>query len=180
VDNNGRFVATYTKNEKGKTGGLWDRNSLFLDEYAGTDTLGSGKSQESRVSPSLLDPNAYRAKQSGYDTLKGSYGMVAKLDYTSSGNNADSSYAMAELAEPHRTASFVTALNWLVQYGGRFYWKGEEGKVNAPAPAYRHNNKMLVAYYDGHVGELSIADVKDIDKKGGKNHPFWNGTSSGN
>lgn len=177
TENNGRFVATFTKNERGKTGGLWDRNSGFLDEYIGAETFSDSKKQEKRVPTSSLDPVAYRAAMAGHDTLKASYGMFSKEGYTANSKDIDSSYLMSELTQPHRTAAFTTALNWLVQYGGRFHWKGVEGKVNAPAMAYRHNNKALVAYYDGHVGEVTKATLKDIDKRGGKSHPFWSGTA---
>ena len=177
TDNNGRFVSTFTKDEKGKTGGLWDRNSRFLDEYVGTGPLSEGQNQEDRVPESALDPVAYRAGMAGYDTLKASYGMFSREGYTASSTDIDSSYLMSELNQPHRTAAFSTALNWLVQYGGRFHWSGVEGKVNAPAMAYRHNEKALVVYYDGHVGEVTMGDLRTIDKQGGKNHPFWSGTA---
>lgn len=176
-DNNGRFVACFTRNEEGKTGGLWDRNSDFLDLYVGVNQPTDGNRQESRVSPKHLDPIAYKAKASGYDTLKASYGMISKDDYTSSGPGANSSYRMTELTSPSQTAAFVTAVNWLVQYSGRSNWKGVEGKVNAPMMAYRHGNKAQVAYYDGHVGEITKEDMARFDKRGGKKNSFWTGTN---
>ncbi|QTN32911.1 prepilin-type N-terminal cleavage/methylation domain-containing protein [Akkermansiaceae bacterium] len=176
-DNNGRYVSTFTQDSDGKTGGLWDRNSDFLDLYVGVSRPTSGKSQESRVSPNYLDSIAYKARASGYDTLKASYGMVSKENYSSGNSDVDSGYRMAELTSPAQTAAFVTAVNWLVQYGGRFSWKGEEGKVNAPAIAYRHNGKALVAYYDGHVGEVSRKDIEGFDKRGGNDNSFWRGNN---
>ena len=176
-DNTGRFVACFTKNSEGKTGGLWDRNSDFLDLYIGVNQPTVGNSQESRVSSKHLDPIAYKAKASGFDTLKASYGMISKEDYTSSGPDTNSAYKVAQLTSPSQTAAFVTAVNWLVQYSGRSSWKGEEGKVNAPMMAYRHRNKALVAYYDGHVGEITKEDMANMDKRGGKKNSFWKGTN---
>jgi prepilin-type N-terminal cleavage/methylation domain-containing protein/prepilin-type processing-associated H-X9-DG protein len=176
-DNNGRFVACFTKNSEGKTGGLWDRNSDFLDLYVGVNQPTDGNKQESRVSPKHLDPIAYKARASGFDTIKASFGMISKEDYTSSGPDTNSSYRMTELTSPSQTASFVTAVNWLVQYSGRSSWKGVEGKVNAPMMAYRHRNKALVAYYDGHVGEITMDDMARLDKRGGKKNCFWKGTN---
>ncbi|MFC7337572.1 type II secretion system protein [Haloferula chungangensis] len=176
-DNNGRFVACYTKNEKGNAGGIWDRNSDFLDLYIGVNQPTEGNSQESRVSPKHLDAIAYKARAAEFDTLKASYGMVSKEDYTSSEPGTESSYRLTELTSPSQTASFVTAVNWLVQYSGRSSWKGVEGKVNAPMMAYRHRGKALVAYYDGHVGEITMDDMTSLDARGGKKNSFWMGTN---
>lgn len=177
TDNNGRFVACYTKNEEGKTGGLWDRNPDFLDVYIGPNQPTRGNNQESRVEPKHLDAIAYKARGNGYDTLKASYGMISKEPYTSSGPGTDSSYRSTELTSPAQTAAFVTAVNWLVQYSGRTGWDGTEGKVNAPRIAYRHRGKALVVYYDGHVGEVSEEDLAKLDQRGGKNNAFWKGTN---
>lgn len=174
-DHNGRYASTYTKNSSGSTGNLWDRSPDFLDNYVGPSQPTSGNSQESRILPEALDPIAYKAKKSGYDTLKASYGMVAKINYTGSSKDVDSSYRNTELTAPHLTAAFVTSVNWLVQYGGRNSWKGVEGKVNAPMIAYRHRGKALVAYYDGHVGAITMRDMEGLDRRGGKNNSFWKG-----
>lgn len=174
-DNNGRFVATYTKDSKGKVGGVWDRNSEFLDLYVGVNQPTKGNNQESRVSPKHLDAVAYKARGSGYDTIKASYGMISKENYTQSGPGTDSSYRMTELTDASKTAAFVTAVNWLVQYSGRSSWKGEEGKVNAPMMAYRHRDKALVVYYDGHVDEITKQDMAALDRRGGQNNMFWKG-----
>ena len=177
TDNNGHYVSTFTQNENGKTGGLWDRNSDFLDLYVGVNKPTRGNSQESRVSPEHLDPIAYKARGKGYDTLKASYGMVSKDNYKSGNKDVDSSYQLTELSSPAKTAAFVTAVNWLVQYGGRNSWKGVEGKVNAPMIAYRYNNKAQVAYYDGHVGSITMDDMAELDERGGKENSFWKGNN---
>ena len=176
ADHAGTFVSTFTQDSEGKTGGLWDRNPEFLDLYLGeSERSSSGTSQESRVSPKHLDPIAYKAGASGYDTLKASYGMVSKENYKSGNKDVDSVYRIGELTSAPQTAAFVTAVNWLVQYGGRDSWDGVEGKVNAPRIAYRYDNKALVVYYDGHVGQISKADMAELDRRGGKNNCFWTG-----
>jgi prepilin-type processing-associated H-X9-DG protein len=38
---------------------------------------------------------------------------------------------------------------------------------------YRHGDKVLVVYFDGHVGEMTKADILEIDKWGGANNAFW-------
>ena len=176
-DHNGRFASTFTKDSNGGTGNLWDRTSNFLDGYIGPSQPTRGNSQESRISPEDLDPVAFRAKQNGYDTLKASYGMISKENYSGSSKDVDSSYRNSELSTPQSTAAFVTAVNWLVQYSGRSSWKGVEGKINAPMIAYRHKNKALVVYYDGHVGSITKEDMAAFDRRGGKNNSFWKGTN---
>ena len=173
-DNNGRFVPTFSKDSGGKAGGIWDRNADFIDLYAGVNHPDS-RTKELPVSPKHLDPIAYKARGSGFDTIKASYGMVSKISYTQSGPNTESSYRLGELTAPARTAAFVTAVNWLVQYSGRNGWQGVEGKVNAPMMAYRHRDKALVVYYDGHVGEISKKDMAALDRRGGQNNSFWKG-----
>lgn len=176
ADHGGAFVSTFTQNSEGKTGGLWDRNSEFLDIYLGEfDQSHSGKSQESRVKTKHLDPIAYKARANGHNTLKASYGMVSKENYRSGNKDVNSTYRITELTSAPQTAAFVTAVNWLVQYGGRDSWDGVEGKVNAPRIAYRYNNKALVVYYDGHVGQISKEDMAALDRRGGKNNCFWKG-----
>lgn len=58
-------------------------------------------------------------------------------------------------------------------YGGRFTWDGTEGPPRKGIIAYRHGGKALVAYYDGHVGEITKAQMKELDDNGGKEHPLW-------
>jgi prepilin-type N-terminal cleavage/methylation domain-containing protein/prepilin-type processing-associated H-X9-DG protein len=177
TDNNGRFAPCWFKKEDGSTGGVWDRNADFLDYYIGPSEPTPGKDQQSRVDTKNLDPIAFKARGSGYDTLKASYGMISKEPYSSSGPGVESAYRLSELTNPSKTAAFVTSVNWLVQYGARFQWDGVEGKVNATRIAYRHRNKALVAYYDGHVGSITKDDMKAFDKRGGKNNSFWKGTN---
>lgn len=175
-DNNGRYISTFAKDSDGKTS-TWPRNPDFLDlMLSSTDVPRGG--QANRVPQSMLDPTAYKARANSFDKLWGSYGMFSRVGFNSGSEDVDSSYSIGELSEPHRTAAFTTAVNWLVQYGGRFHWDGTEGKVNQPAMAYRHNDKSLVVFYDGHVEEVSKSDIRAIDNKGGRRHPFWAGAAN--
>ena len=45
---------------------------------------------------------------------------------------------------------------------------------SAPNAPPRYNKSVLVAYYDGHVGLVSINELKQIDSEGGANNIFWN------
>lgn len=48
-----------------------------------------------------------------------------------------------------------------------------EGKTNSQELAYRHGDKLLVVYFDGHVGEMTKADMLEIDNRGGAGSVFW-------
>jgi prepilin-type processing-associated H-X9-DG protein len=65
-----------------------------------------------------------------------------------------------------------------VLYASRLKWFSKspemrEGKTNTQDLAYRHGDKLLVVYFDGHAGEMTKADILEIDKKGGANNVFW-------
>lgn len=173
TDNNGRFVSSFARDGDGKFTGMWNTNIDFLDLFRGE----SYESEKHRdyVPVSLLDPKAVRGDGKFNTSLKGSFGApeVYGVDY--GGKNADSSYRLTQLTNPERTAAFVTAIDWHVVYGSRLRWDGTEQPDGRGIIAYRHNGKALVVYYDGRVGELTKADMKEFDKKGGEDNPFWNG-----
>jgi prepilin-type N-terminal cleavage/methylation domain-containing protein/prepilin-type processing-associated H-X9-DG protein len=170
-DHNGRYVSSFSRNEDGKLTGQWDRNREFLQHLIGDSA--ERKLGRSEVPVKMLDPVAYRGRGKNYDMLRGSYGMPEAYGVSYGAPGADSHLSMARITAAERTAAFVTAIDWHVTYGGRFRWDGTEGPVGRGITAYRHNNKALVAYYDGHVGEISKADMKKIDESGGEEHPFW-------
>ena len=65
-----------------------------------------------------------------------------------------------------------------VNYAARFRWQGAEAVEGASTNqkiAYRHHDKALVVFYDGHTEEISMADMRRFDALGGSNHPFWKG-----
>jgi prepilin-type processing-associated H-X9-DG protein len=90
------------------------------------------------------------------------------------------SFFVHEIASPERSAAFITCTDWIAHYSGRFLWKDDkavEGRSNDGKIAFRHGGKALVVYYDGHVGELTMADLKKIDSEGipnGVANIFWN------
>ena len=50
-----------------------------------------------------------------------------------------------------------------------------ERATNNQKVAYRHQDKALVVFYDGHSEEISLADMRRFDTLGGPNHIFWKG-----
>ena len=174
ADYNGRFVSVAKRDGDNKIGDIWIMNSSFLENFRGDFGTTSTGVVNTSVPLSMLDPVTVRARARMYDDIRANYAGVLRPGTTVA--SSDSSYLMSELVAPERTAAFITATDWQVIYGSRLRWTGVEGKTGNGAMAYRHNDKALVVFYDGHVVELSMNDVKEIDKQGGIKNLFWSGT----
>lgn len=173
ADHNGRYVSSFAQDKNGKLATQWDRNPEFLSCLRGDAPM--SKDGRNDVPTKLLDPVAFRGGGKNYNMLRGSYGMPEVYGVSYGTPNSDSSLNMVQLVSPELTAAFITALDWHVTYGGRLSWNGTEGPVGRGIVAYRHKDRALVVYYDGHVGEISKEDMMEFDEKGGEKHPFWKG-----
>lgn len=180
ADNAGKYVPIYSFDESRTKTSQWTSNPDFLIHFKADGVYTSTGKVSTKLPLNLMDPVTVRAKKKGYDTLDASYG------YNSTGlpgynqPSIAAAYRMSQLSSPERTAAFITATDWIVHHGSRFKWAeaaAVEGRTNDQKMAYRHGRKALVAYYDGHVGEVSTSDIREIDKQGGVNHAFWNGSS---
>jgi prepilin-type N-terminal cleavage/methylation domain-containing protein len=177
ADHNGEFLKVFAFDDEGSGYVAWCNNSDFLGILEGSAAFLPDGSVDKTIPPDTLDPKAYRARGKWHDTFTNSYGYNGE---GSAGNNGWGSpgamrgFRTGQLTAPERTAAFLTATDWLAKYGGRFHWKDKpvEGYQNGKI-AYRYNNKALVAYYDGHVGEVSMEDMKRIDAQGGQKNIFW-------
>ncbi|QTN33952.1 type II secretion system protein [Akkermansiaceae bacterium] len=178
ADHNGKFVAASGKDEGGKLTQQWHRNRDFLDNLTG-DINSSDQSVAADSFPKdRLDRRAKRLRSVNWDKIQGNFGAFEKDPSNSTwGSNVawESSFSLAQLTNPGRTASFATALDWRVKYGGRKNYTGAETSNGQGKIAYRHDGKALVAFYDGHVEAISKQDMDLIDKNGGDKHPFWRG-----
>jgi len=179
ADNNGQYVPIYAFDDKGASYTHWFRRADFLSYLKGDSSLyySSGKVNWS-LPTNLLDPVALRAKKESYNSMDGSFGYNANgLPSGWAKPNGAPAYRTSQLTSPERSAAFMTATDWNVSYASRFKWQSApvEGLSRDQKLAYRHSGKALVAYYDGHVGEVSIDDLKKIDAEGGANHIFWKG-----
>lgn len=174
-ENSGRYVSSFSHGATGTASNSWDTNQAFLEQLRGPSTTNASGKKSIDVPVSLLDPIAYKGKGKNRKMLRGSYGMPEVYGVTYGTPNADSSLKLAQLVDPGKAAAFVTGLDWHITYGGRLKWDGTEGLVGRGITAYRHGGKVLVAYYDGRVGEISMADMMKFDEQGGKVHPYWKG-----
>jgi prepilin-type N-terminal cleavage/methylation domain-containing protein len=178
TDNNGQYLKVFAFDDEGKSYVPWFQNSDFLALLKGASVLMPDGSLDKTIPPNTLDPKAYRARGKWHDTFTNSYGYNGEGN---SGNNGWGSpggsrggFRMSQLTAPERTAAFITATDWYAKYSGRYLWRDKpfEGYQNGKI-AYRYKGKALVAYYDGHVGEVSMEDMKKIDARGGQRNIFW-------
>lgn len=178
-DHGGKFMWTCNTDGNSHTSG-WSDNYEFLTYVAGQGVIKGETSKDRNTVPlNMLDPTVTRQKKWLHDFYDASFGYNFEGYGPERGwgvKNAVRSYRMSEVKQPGRSAAFITATDWLAKYSGRFNWEGEaavEGKTGDGKIAFRHGGKALVAYFDGHVGEITRKDLEDIDEKGGASNIFW-------
>ena len=179
ADHNGKCVPVRANDENGNAT-RWMDDIEYLAILTGIPEEEIGTKKSKVIPLSMLDPKVVRARDYEYDRIFASYGMNDTGLKLGSDPNLNSAFNLNKVSDPARSMAFSTAIDFRVTYNSRLNWKlkGQVDNRKAPgsvgAMAYRHSNKALVVYFDGHVGELSQGDIKDIDKQGGKNNAFWN------
>lgn len=173
TDNNGRYVSFRVNDEDGNRIGFWFMEPQFLEAFRGSISKANGDPSLD-VPVEMLDPKVVRARQNSWNKIYGSFGInVNGLD-SSATKDAVTYYTVSNVAEPAQSMAFASATDLSVRYGSRFLWDGKEGKTSNSKMAYRHREKALIVYFDGHVGEVSKGDLEEIDKKrGGSKSAFW-------
>lgn len=174
ADNSGSFVPIYSYNEEGVRQGNWYQNPEFLSNLAGDVRDASGEPVKS-APVSMLDPKVYREKKGFHHSMAASYGMNDNGITGLHGPGARPGHKLSQISSPSESMAFATATDFRITYNSRLKWKGVDGKTSDGALAYRHGGKALVVYFDGHAGELTQGDMKNIDAtRGGKDSTFWN------
>jgi prepilin-type N-terminal cleavage/methylation domain-containing protein/prepilin-type processing-associated H-X9-DG protein len=179
TDNGGKYVPKQFNDENGTRLGWWFQEPQFLNYLRGEFTGPDGQPAKT-VSISFLDPKVVRAKRSFYNSIPGSYG-INETGVPSSGGvpNARHAHTVSTVTAPSSSMAFASATDLGVQYRSRFNWfskepEKREGKTNLGDLAYRHGDKIIAVFFDGHVEELSKSDLEQIDKsKGGAQSAFW-------
>lgn len=177
-EHNGNYISHSLNDESGNRAQIpwWFQNTEFLAYFRGQVTQTSGNG--SRAIPvDMLDPVVLRAKQSKFDRIYASYGInIHGLPAMGGGKikNGGVNYTTNTVKRPSESMAFASSSDLSIRYNSRFKWDGQEGKKSDSRIAYRHNNKAIVAYFDGHVGEVSKADMEEIDRtRGGSQSAFW-------
>lgn len=173
-DHNGKFVPIRANDQKG-TPTRWFQDPDFLRNLVGEVYDSTGK-QVLTVPLSLLDPKVLSGRKSGYDKIYSSYGMNDTSLQLGGEPDLNSGHNLNQVTDPSRTMSFATATDFRVTYNSRYKWDFDDpndSKTAGGEIAYRYGDKVLVAYFDGHVGEMGKSDFEQIDQNGGKANVFW-------
>ena len=183
IENNGRYVPAYSFDQDVKPGTPWHFNRAFLETLIGDNPrLDEGEEFEGidGLPESVLDPVVVRTKARMWSRISASFAYnnenVPGGGWGQPGTSR--AHTVTSVKYPSEAFAFITATDWIANYGGRLLWRKRpyEGKTQDSKIAYRHQDKAVVAYYDGHVGTISIDEVRALDKLGGINNVFWGGT----
>jgi prepilin-type N-terminal cleavage/methylation domain-containing protein/prepilin-type processing-associated H-X9-DG protein len=182
VDHGGRYVPAYSFDEESKPGIPWHYNPSFLEALIG-ENLSVEEAEEFEgvdgLPEQVLDPKVVREKKRYWSRISASFAYnnenVPGGGWGEPGTSR--AHTTATLKNPSEAFAFITATDWIANYGGRFLWKKSpvEGKTNDSKIAYRHGDKAVVAFYDGHTETMSMEEMRQIDKLGGINNVFWGG-----
>jgi prepilin-type N-terminal cleavage/methylation domain-containing protein/prepilin-type processing-associated H-X9-DG protein len=152
ADYNGRFVSPQSDVD-----GItyrWFENPEFVSHIKGDDaTYTSNGTPDVTLPISLMDPAVVRERSPKYTSLEASYGYAVALE--------DDAPRQSQLIDAARSAAFVTSSKPFVDHATK------------SEIAYRHNDKALAAFYDGHVKPVSLSDMAAIDSQGGASNIFW-------
>lgn len=174
-DQNGSYVPIRANDDEG-TATRWFSDPKYV-EYLTSEVFGGPDNNKVNAVPlNMLDPKVVRARNDRYDKIYASFGMNANGLPLGNAPNLKSSYNMNRVTDPARSMAFATATDFRLNYNSRFRWDFEnpnDAKTSNGELAYRHGDNILVVYFDGHVGEMSKADLEKIDKQGGRNSAFW-------
>ena len=178
-DNNGRYVPGEGIDETtGTNNAPWFQNGEFLEYLLADGAFAPGGGAVVTEMPEVvLDPVVVRRKPTGWQQIAASYGMMTENISTPAGSPNLNQRRASNLKHPAQTAAFLTATDGEVTYAGRLIWEGDdsEGLSDNGKIAYRHRDKAVVVFFDGHTESVSPGDIKRIDGQGGLNHPFWGG-----
>jgi prepilin-type N-terminal cleavage/methylation domain-containing protein len=179
TDHNGVCVPLLRNDENGSAK-RWFQNLDFLADLTGNPDVKQLESTPTPIPLEMLDPKVVRARKPLHDRIYTSYGMnhtgLPLGGTLGSTPNASSSHNINNMPDPSRSMAFATATDFRISYGSRYRWDFEnpkDEKTGNGEIAYRHGNKVLVVYFDGHAGEMGKADFEAIDRAGGVSNVFW-------
>lgn len=140
----------------------WWQNPEYVSQLKTAEsTYVSGAAAPDVTLPiSLMDPAISKRQAPGFDQLAGSYAYNTEGMPLTGG--ALQGFKMAAVEDPGRSAAFFTA---------DFAAGGEVDHARSGNIAYRHDNKAIVVYYDGHASTISSNDVTSA--RGGATGTFW-------
>jgi prepilin-type processing-associated H-X9-DG protein len=182
IENAGKYVPVFGFDDHLNSKPAWFYNADFLTKLTG-NTSYLKKLEEYEGSDgypeSILDPVTVRAKQRYWSRLSASFGY--NQENMPGGDwgqpKTQRGHSTYTIPYPARTFQFITATDWTAKYTGRALWETApaEGRTLDGKIAYRHDNRAIAVFYDGHTEALTLEDIKKFDDEGGKDHVFWGG-----
>ena len=175
TDHNGKCVPIRVNDEKGNPT-RWFQDLKYLANLTGKPTEELERDKTTPITLDMLDPKVVRARKPLYDRVYTSYGMNDTGLPLGGEPDLNSGHNLNQMPDPSRSMAFATATDFRITYNSRYKWdfkNPKDEKTSGGEIAYRHGDKVLAVYFDGHVGEMSKGDFEIIDKSGGKNHIFW-------
>ncbi len=183
TDHGGSYVPAYSFDEEGLPGTPWHYNPTYLEALIGENSP-TVEPEEFEgydgLPEQVLDPKVVREKKKYWSRISASFAYnnenVPGGGWGQPGTSR--AHTVNTVKDPSKSFAFITATDWIANYGGRYLWKKspEEGKTNDSKIAYRHQGKAVATFYDGHAETISMKDMQRIDKYGGINNVFWGGT----
>ena len=176
TDHNGNCVPIRVNDSQGNPT-RWFQDQKFLANLTSKSPEELDRNKATPIPLDMLDPKVVRAGKPLHDRIYCSYGMNDTTLQLGGEPDLNSGHNMNQVVDPSNSMIFATATDFRVTYNSRFKWNFESPKDEKTAAgdiAYRHGDKILVVYFDGHVGEMSKGDLQAIDKRGGRSNPFWN------
>lgn len=116
----------------------WFENPVFVSQIKGEEsTYRSGGTPDTSLDSAIMDPAVVRARAAGFKSLGSSYGYTRDAE--------EEPLIQARLIDPARSAAFITA---------NVPFAADKSKIS-----YRHSDKAIVAFYDGHAQFMGAADI---------------------
>ena len=186
ADHEGKYVPAYSFDEEAKPGIPWHYNPTFLEALIG-ENLSVEEAEEFEgvdgLPEQVLDPTVVRAKKFQWSRISASFAYnnenVPGGGWGQPGTSR--AHTITSVKYPAEAFAFITATDWIANYSGRLLWKKKpvEGKTGDSKIAYRHQNKAVVVFYDGHTSTISMTEMRKIDGLGGPANVFWGGEKRG-
>lgn len=146
----------------------WWKNPGFVSQLKSEEATYVGNGLPDVELPiSLMDPYVAKARDEGYDELAGSYAYNTQGMPQVGGEQRG--FKTHTIDDPGRTMAFITS---------DFSARGEVEETTSNIDiVYRHEEKAIAVFYDGHAAMMSEAAItKESD---GAYTPFWDANPEG-
>lgn len=177
-DHNGKYVPMWENDDKGNVSVSWVSSEDFRSAL-GEDT--SGNWNPWTIEEQMVDPRVKSLAKGDKDVwseIVANWGMIQPHNAGTWGDRgAKAQHTAANIADPANTAAFVSAADWIVQWGrqdalsDRLDFVGKE----QGAVSYRHDGQAIVVYFDGHAEAQKYEALSRQWENGGRDNVWWGG-----